>query len=254
MESNEKLDAKATKPRRNRRKASGVKSELLRSAIFQDLAQYPMVPADQVGVFGGFEDEIQSLPADLNLNPFHPKGHRRCSSDTFAALMASVDGPNDNLANVFQEFPSTSSQRGGRDPLFDNMLMPPNESNELLEPVCYPEGGAAPEGSDSDESENQKRKRQQSVDDASNLEKKKGLALVDDKKAKRVLANRLSAQRSRMRKLEFIANLEESIPHLSDAVASLSPQVNYMRNRHAKLAQVNKQLKEQIDARSQSSS
>ena len=52
-------------------------------------------------------------------------------------------------------------------------------------------------------------------------------------KVKRVLANRQSAQRSRIRKLQHISELEETLQGLQDDVHRLSPQLTKMQAKQA---------------------
>ncbi|MCO5564977.1 hypothetical protein L7F22_018647 [Adiantum nelumboides] len=56
-------------------------------------------------------------------------------------------------------------------------------------------------------------------------------ATLDPKRAKRILANRQSAQRTRVRKLQYITELERTVNVLQEEVSALSPQVAYL-DRH----------------------
>eukprot|EP00245_Coleochaete_scutata_P013591 TRINITY_DN5582_c0_g1_i2.p1 TRINITY_DN5582_c0_g1~~TRINITY_DN5582_c0_g1_i2.p1 ORF type:complete len:499 (+),score=121.65 TRINITY_DN5582_c0_g1_i2:50-1498(+) len=51
---------------------------------------------------------------------------------------------------------------------------------------------------------------------------------LDPKRAKRILANRQSAQRSRVRKLQYISELERRVGLLQGEIGQLSPQVAYL--------------------------
>jgi hypothetical protein len=75
---------------------------------------------------------------------------------------------------------------------------------------------------------------------------------LDPKKAKRILANRQSAQRSRVRKLQYISELEKSVNALQTEVSTLSPQVNFFDHRRALLSAENVLLKQKLAALSQS--
>ncbi|KAH7290670.1 hypothetical protein KP509_30G058800 [Ceratopteris richardii] len=76
-------------------------------------------------------------------------------------------------------------------------------------------------------------------------------ANLDPKRAKRILANRQSAQRSRVRKLQYIAELERTVNVLQDEVSALSPQVAYL-DRHRVLLNVeNSAMKQRIAALAQ---
>ncbi|KAI5072664.1 hypothetical protein GOP47_0012770 [Adiantum capillus-veneris] len=76
-------------------------------------------------------------------------------------------------------------------------------------------------------------------------------ATVDPKRAKRILANRQSAQRSRVRKLQYIAELERTVNVLQEEVSALSPQVAYL-DRHRIILNVdNSAMKQRIAALAQ---
>lgn len=69
---------------------------------------------------------------------------------------------------------------------------------------------------------------------------------VDPKKAKRILANRQSAQRSRVRKLQYISELEMNVNLLETEVASLSPKVGYFDQERKLLSAENMLLKQKL--------
>lgn len=50
---------------------------------------------------------------------------------------------------------------------------------------------------------------------------------------RRVMANRQSAQRSRMRKLQFISDLEANVTTLENDIKSMNPVHNALRQKHA---------------------
>lgn len=75
---------------------------------------------------------------------------------------------------------------------------------------------------------------------------------LDPKKAKRILANRQSAQRSRVRKLQYISELERSVNALQTEVSTMSPQVGFYDHRRALLTAENVLLKQKLAALSQS--
>lgn len=74
---------------------------------------------------------------------------------------------------------------------------------------------------------------------------------LDPKRAKRILANRQSAQRSRVRKLQYIAELERSVNALQAEVSALSPQVTYLDHQRVVLNVDNGALKQRIAALAQ---
>jgi hypothetical protein len=71
---------------------------------------------------------------------------------------------------------------------------------------------------------------------------------LDPKKAKRILANRQSAQRSRVRKLQYISELEMSVNALQTEVTTLSQQVGLYDHRRAIMTAENVLLKQKLAA------
>ncbi|XP_040990000.1 basic leucine zipper 61-like [Juglans microcarpa x Juglans regia] len=74
---------------------------------------------------------------------------------------------------------------------------------------------------------------------------------VDPKRVKRILANRQSAQRSRVRKLQYISELERSVTTLQTEVSSLSPRVAFLDHQRLILNVDNSALKQRIAALAQ---
>ncbi|CAL4924664.1 unnamed protein product [Urochloa decumbens] len=74
---------------------------------------------------------------------------------------------------------------------------------------------------------------------------------VDPKRVKRILANRQSAQRSRVRKLQYISELERSVTSLQTEVSALSPRVAFLDHQRSLLTLVNSHLKQRIAALAQ---
>ncbi|KAK4795167.1 hypothetical protein SAY86_013161 [Trapa natans] len=75
--------------------------------------------------------------------------------------------------------------------------------------------------------------------------------IVDPKRVKRILANRQSAQRSRVRKLQYISDLERSVTSLQAEVLALSPRVAFLDHQRLLLNVDNSALKQRIAALSQ---
>ncbi|KAJ0448370.1 putative transcription factor bZIP family [Helianthus annuus] len=75
--------------------------------------------------------------------------------------------------------------------------------------------------------------------------------IFDPKRIKRILANRQSAQRSRVRKLQYISELERSVNSLQAEVSILSPRVAYLDHQRLVLNVDNSVLKQRIAALSQ---
>ncbi|XP_078165007.1 basic leucine zipper 6-like [Carex rostrata] len=73
----------------------------------------------------------------------------------------------------------------------------------------------------------------------------------DPKRVKRILANRQSAQRSRVRKLHYISELERSVTSLQAEVSTLSPRVAFLDHQRSILTLGNSHLKQRIAALAQ---
>ncbi|KAK8507411.1 hypothetical protein V6N13_141432 [Hibiscus sabdariffa] len=78
-----------------------------------------------------------------------------------------------------------------------------------------------------------------------------GDAIIDPKRVKRILANRQSAQRSRVRKLQYISQLERSVTSLQIEVSALSPKVAFLDHQRLILNVDNSALKQRIAALAQ---
>ncbi|KAG8070457.1 hypothetical protein GUJ93_ZPchr0006g42050 [Zizania palustris] len=77
--------------------------------------------------------------------------------------------------------------------------------------------------------------------------------MADPKRVKRsgILANRQSAQRSRVRKLQYISELERSVTTLQMEVSALSPRVAFLDHQRSLLTVGNSHLKQRIAALAQ---
>ncbi|KAL8130056.1 hypothetical protein V2J09_019211 [Rumex salicifolius] len=73
----------------------------------------------------------------------------------------------------------------------------------------------------------------------------------DPKRVKRILANRQSARRSRVRKLQYISELERNLTTLQREVSMLSPRVAYLDHQRMILNEDNSNLKTKIAALAQ---
>ncbi|KAJ0989365.1 hypothetical protein J5N97_007721 [Dioscorea zingiberensis] len=74
---------------------------------------------------------------------------------------------------------------------------------------------------------------------------------LDPKRVKRILANRQSAQRSRVRKLQYISELERSVTTLQTEVSVLSPRVAFLDHQRSALTAGNSHLRQRIAALTQ---
>jgi len=77
-------------------------------------------------------------------------------------------------------------------------------------------------------------------------EAQKRLEVVDPKRAKRILANRQSAARSKERKLRYISELEHRVTALQDEASKLSSQVQSLQEENQGRHQENLQLRHRL--------
>ncbi|GLT32153.1 hypothetical protein SLA2020_068390 [Shorea laevis] len=77
------------------------------------------------------------------------------------------------------------------------------------------------------------------------------LALIDPKRAKRILANRQSAARSKERKIRYTSELERKVQTLQTEATSLSAQVTILQRDTTGLTAENKELKLRLQAMEQ---
>ncbi|XVE58995.1 hypothetical protein DITRI_Ditri05aG0008700 [Diplodiscus trichospermus] len=71
---------------------------------------------------------------------------------------------------------------------------------------------------------------------------------MDPKKLKRVMSNRLSAQKSRVKKLQHVYDMERKAEHLETVIALLSPQVAQEKEKKYLLQMEQNNLKQRINA------
>ncbi|PIN04321.1 hypothetical protein CDL12_23144 [Handroanthus impetiginosus] len=77
------------------------------------------------------------------------------------------------------------------------------------------------------------------------------IAVSDPKRAKRILANRQSAARSKERKLHYISELEHKVQTLQTEATTLSAQITILQKDHAELTSQNNELKFRLQAMEQ---
>lgn len=82
-------------------------------------------------------------------------------------------------------------------------------------------------------------------------EKLAEIALADPKRAKRILANRQSAARSKERKMRYISELEKKVQTLQTEATTLSAQLTLMQRDSSGLANENNELKLRLQAMEQ---
>lgn len=77
------------------------------------------------------------------------------------------------------------------------------------------------------------------------------IAVLDPKRVKRILANRLSAARSKERKTRYISELEHKVQKLQTETTTLSTQVTILQKNFVEISSLNSELKFRIQAMEQ---
>lgn len=77
------------------------------------------------------------------------------------------------------------------------------------------------------------------------------IAMLDPKRAKRILANRQSAARSKERKLHYISELERKVQTLQTEATTLTTQITTLQKEHSELTNQNNELKFRVQAMEQ---
>jgi len=223
-----------------------------------DLIQSPIEsPTKKTSHRRSASDSLPFLEAPINC--FADGDELDCRRDVSNPLRESMDfdtldeeQPMSILADI-EPFPKQKDQVDGSNvtvPSFSGSLASLSDHNSLKEPLMLeaklnvssqfrsePEVNSTCKG----EQYNQPAKIESSETTPPDLN-------MDKKRIKRIVANRQSAQRSRIRKLHYISELEESVTALEVEVSTLSPQVSFLDHRRATLNIDNSALKERMAA------
>ncbi|KAJ8749153.1 hypothetical protein K2173_018622 [Erythroxylum novogranatense] len=190
--------------------------------------------------------------------------HRRSVSDSVAFLEApmlddsAAAAPAGTAHNEFDKFDDEQFMSMFTDDISNAMPAPsssntssPSDHNSINE-----DKEAAPSDqrqqktkNESDEVQSQCHSELQTP--ASNNNGSNNDRIIDPKRVKRILANRQSAQRSRVRKLQYISELERSVTSLQAEVSVLSPRVAFLDHQRLLLNVDNSALKQRIAALAQ---
>lgn len=190
--------------------------------------------------------------------------HRRSASDSIAFLEVP-------LVEECQNSNTMMPETNGFDRLDDEQLMsmfsddmavtmPPTSSNPSTPSDQNSNNDEKPTPLDQQQQQQQQPKNEPGeVDSSCNLETQatqpsansNGDSIIDPKRVKRILANRQSAQRSRVRKLQYISELERSVTSLQTEVSALSPRVAFLDHQRLILNVDNSALKQRIAALAQ---
>ncbi|OWM81432.1 basic leucine zipper 6-like [Punica granatum] len=187
----------------------------------------------------------------LEFSALRRGAHRRSASDSVAFFEAVPELP-DSSDGVFERLDNeqlismfSNELSGGAPPtLLSNPSTPSSDQNsnneeKAAEPMQPPEvdSPAAQPAAD--------------ATPAATATSNNDDIIIDPKRVKRILANRQSAQRSRVRKLQYISELEQSVTTLQTEVSALSPRVAFLDHQRLILNVDNSALKQRIAALAQ---
>ncbi|CAH8355334.1 unnamed protein product [Eruca vesicaria subsp. sativa] len=198
--------------------------------------------------------------------------HRRSISDSIAFLETPSSGVgshhfdrfddeqfmsmfNDDVHQNHNNAGPTRSSSNTSTPSSDddiNKEPPPSDHNHMdTTPVSNNVGGNI-NNNETDEVQSQcKTEPQDGPSENQDSGGSSGNRIHDPKRVKRILANRQSAQRSRVRKLQYISELERSVTSLQTEVSVLSPRVAFLDHQRLLLNVDNSAIKQRIAALAQ---
>ncbi|KAG6419469.1 hypothetical protein SASPL_121691 [Salvia splendens] len=183
----------------------------------------------------------------LDFSSAHRGSHRRSMSDSIAFLEAPT------AEECLKSNSSAVGKDGGFEGLDDDQLM--SMFNDDVAPGASNPSSPSDHNSINDDGPAVHPKSEPQEDDdglyASAAMDNSGERIADPKRIKRILANRQSAQRSRVRKLHYISELERSVSSLQAEVSVLSPRVAYLDHQRLVLNVDNSVLKQRIAALAQ---
>ncbi|KAI3517501.1 hypothetical protein L1887_16716 [Cichorium endivia] len=215
------------------------------------------------------------VPPNAAIFPFRPSHHRRAHSEVNFRLPEDLDLVSDSF-----DAPSGSFEEiGSEDDLFSTYMDMEKLGSSLKDGSgvldsgritnVVGEGGASDDnsggaGGDGEKSSTRPRHRHSNSVDGANffresIEAKKAMApdklaelwTVDPKRAKRILANRQSAARSKERKARYITELERKVQTLQTEATTLSAQLALFQRDTNGLASENTELKIRLQAMEQ---
>ncbi|KAL2328143.1 hypothetical protein Fmac_021570 [Flemingia macrophylla] len=204
-------------------------------------------------------DSVTFLEAPM-LDHHHRKGNEfeRFDDEQFMSMFSDEASGNHNNNNVMITHPTLSSSNPSS-PSDHNSI---NDEKEIVmkkEKKEEEEGEKKQVKNESDEDESQCKQESTQPPNNENDSNNNCNAnatcssdkITDPKRVKRILANRQSAQRSRVRKLQYISELERSVTSLQAEVSVLSPRVAFLDHQRLLLNVDNSALKQRIAALAQ---
>ncbi|CAN6283007.1 unnamed protein product [Urochloa humidicola] len=176
--------------------------------------------------------------------------HRRTASDSLAFLEpAGVDDGSDNAGVEAHDFDHLDDDQLLS--MFSNDLQPPQQQAVPAPAPVASSSSLSDHNSINDDDKTDRGEAEEAQSKCHGNSTAPGqpaasAAAVDPKRVKRILANRQSAQRSRVRKLQHVSELERSVTSLQTEVSALSPRVAFLDHQRSLLTLGNNHLKQRI--------
>lgn len=194
-----------------------------------------------------------------NQNPkgtFRGGNHRRAQSEVNFRLPDDIDLVSDPFDGSFEEM-------GSEDDLFCTYMDIEKLGSNLNDPAALDSRIDNAAAADGDKTTRPRHRHSNSVDSSTlfseSIEAKKAMApdklaelwALDPKRAKRILANRQSAARSKERKARYISELERKVQTLQTEATTLSAQLTLFQRDTSGLSTENTELKIRLQAMEQ---
>ncbi|KAL5565067.1 hypothetical protein UlMin_028231 [Ulmus minor] len=215
---------------------------------------WPSFPNQRMPTMASFTQQQQpqwQVEEFLDFSSTRIGAHQRSVSDDSIAFLESP------LVEACQNSPALLSTNGF-DGLDDEQLMSMFSDDMSSVPPSSNPSTPSGQNSDNDEKILPFEQQQQPKNEPGEVESNpqfspppSGDSFLDPKRVKRILANRQSAQRSRIRKLQYVSELERSVTTLQSEVSALSPRVAFFDHQRLILNVDNSALKQRIAALAQ---
>lgn len=164
--------------------------------------------------------------------------HRRSVSDSVAFLDPVSD---DNAGVGAHDFDRLDDDQLMS--MFSDDLQPPPPQQQPAAPAASASSPSDHNSMNDEKQDKGETDEAQSECDGATPGQPASPATVDPKRVKRILANRQSAQRSRVRKLQYISELERSVTSLQTEVSALSPRVAFLDHQRSLLTLGNRRTR-----------
>lgn len=179
---------------------------------------------------------------DKNFLSVNLPTHRRAASDSFVVLEES------SLHQDFHGTPSSSNTGNSEDQevvkLSGEQLITTFMDTDLVGEVIV----GSPTPRDGSDTKDGQKALEPSSSDPKDAEKASQTDQDEDtKRVKRILANRQSAQRSRLRKLQYISDLEKNVQRLQEELHNFDARIDELRMKKQSLLSENSKLADELN-------